>query len=272
MTLTPTGQTEDAVQNVRDRSLAEAYELHDVGEALLCRRLRRAGFIPVQFGDDARHADTILLGDGPDIACYNAFDEDRSLRPGASQFGSDATHMDDEKQRDPIDWSKPRAAENAPDGSPDGYIEIKTKSSPDWMYHCNRRHFNDYVEAADELDAPVVIWWALIAEDTEDPFIQSDGAIEVQSTRQVERDCRSINDETLVVKPDDIEPLRADGGDGTTGYCTVDGSDVVEVSNDERIVKTIPEVHGNEVIQLNPMDARSLEWVYRRFRGDKTLL
>jgi len=66
MTLEESDKTVEEVQAVRDRSLAEAYQPHDVAEEILTQRLERHGFDVIQHGDEARHADQILFGEGPD--------------------------------------------------------------------------------------------------------------------------------------------------------------------------------------------------------------
>jgi len=71
MTLNESNQTVAEVQSVRDRSLEEAYEVHDVGYEICTRKLNRHGFTVEDHGDDERHADEILYGDGPDLAVYH---------------------------------------------------------------------------------------------------------------------------------------------------------------------------------------------------------
>ena len=66
MTLEKSNQSVEEVQAVRDRPLKEAYQPHDVAEEILTQRLERHGFDVIQHGDEARHADEILYGEGPD--------------------------------------------------------------------------------------------------------------------------------------------------------------------------------------------------------------
>jgi|AKVG01.1.fsa_nt_gi hypothetical protein len=61
------GMKKGDVEKVRDRSFLEAYEVHDVGQELLERRLEAHGFDVEQHGDDKRHADDVYYGEGPDL-------------------------------------------------------------------------------------------------------------------------------------------------------------------------------------------------------------
>jgi hypothetical protein len=70
VTLEDTGLTEEQVMSVRDRSLEAAYADHDVGMVHLRRRLNAHGFDVEDHGDDARHADEVLYGQGPDLKVY----------------------------------------------------------------------------------------------------------------------------------------------------------------------------------------------------------
>jgi len=70
VTLEDTGLTEEQVMSVRDRSLEEAYADHDVGMVHLKARLQAHGFTVEDHGDDARHADEVYMGDGPDLKVF----------------------------------------------------------------------------------------------------------------------------------------------------------------------------------------------------------
>jgi len=70
VTLEETGLTEEQLMAVRDRPLAESYETHDIGMVHLKARLQAHGFTVEEHGDDARHADEVLYGDGPDLKVY----------------------------------------------------------------------------------------------------------------------------------------------------------------------------------------------------------
>jgi hypothetical protein len=67
MTLEKSNQTVEEVQAVRDRSLKEAYAIHDIGYEIIVNQLNQHGFTVEDHGDDARDADEILYGDGPDL-------------------------------------------------------------------------------------------------------------------------------------------------------------------------------------------------------------
>jgi hypothetical protein len=71
MTLEETGLTEEQVMAVRDRPLEESYKTHDIGMVHLRQRLNAHGFTVEEHGDDARHADEVLYGDGPDLKVYD---------------------------------------------------------------------------------------------------------------------------------------------------------------------------------------------------------
>jgi len=173
MTLEQGNRSVAQVQAVRDRSLEEAYEVHDVGYEILVRRLQRHGFAIKDHGDDARHADEILYGDGPDLSV----------------------------------WSTDK------DGGADellGYIEIKTKENERWFGRCNRRHFDEYVNFSTEVDVPVFIWFALV--DSEKNACLRDGFFRVEDTDQIEGDVIDTQT-SVVVSENDIEPLDIDGDD-----------------------------------------------------------
>src|SRR6056297_1597839 len=109
MTLQETNLTVEGVNSVRDRPLTESYKVHDFGEAILKARLQNHGYTVEDHGDNARHVDRIVFGDGPDLAVFD-------------------------------------------DGELVAYIEIKCKESQQWYGRCNRRHFNEYVNFANEVD------------------------------------------------------------------------------------------------------------------------
>jgi len=71
MTLQETNLTVEGVNSVRDRPLTESYKVHDFGEAILKTRLQNHGYTVEDHGDDARHVDRIVFGDGPDLAVFD---------------------------------------------------------------------------------------------------------------------------------------------------------------------------------------------------------
>jgi len=125
--LEETTLTVEQLMQVRDRGLAEAYVPHDVGTEYITTKLETHGYHIQAHGDDARHADDVYMGDGPDLAVY----------------------------------------ENEGDEEPIAYIEIKTKEDPEWFGRLNLRHFHEYVNFSNEQDVPVWLWFALVDSDTE---------------------------------------------------------------------------------------------------------
>lgn len=56
------------VQEVRDRSLADAYEPHDVLQRFVVNKLTAHGYRTEQFGIDDRHSDDLKFSAKPDLA------------------------------------------------------------------------------------------------------------------------------------------------------------------------------------------------------------
>jgi len=220
MTLQESEMTEEEVMSVRDRSLVEAYEDHDVGMAYLKARLAAHGFVIEDHGDDARHADEVYFGDGPDLAIYH----------------SDA----DEK--------------------PAAYIELKVKTSQEWFARCNRRHFNEYVNFTNGVDAPVFIWFALIDSDT-DQLCRA-AFFEVKDTDQLDGELVDVSSGEIAFPMDAVEPTQNDGSGELFGV--IDGNDVVDVRGKDAITGFIPNVHGNDVVCLNENELRSMPYFLRR--------
>lgn len=218
MTLEDTGLTEDAVMNVRDRSLEEAYADHDIGTTFLFRRLRSHGFTPVAFGDDKRHADAVLYGDGPDVRVC-----DGEIAPE-------------------------EATEAELDAQTVAFIEIKTKTSQEWFGRCNRRHFTEYVNFARERETPVFIWFALIDADAEQ--LRRDAFFRVRDTDQAVGDVVDVTQRAVVFDSDDIYEID-------DGYVAVAADDVVGVRPRDTVVEEIPNVHGNDVVCLDEDELRS---------------
>lgn len=220
MTLEDTGMTEQEVMAVRDRPLVEAYETHDVGMVHLKTRLQAHGFDVEDYGDDARHADEVFYGDGPDLKVYNGDSEDRDT--------------DDEELV--------------------AYIELKVKTSQEWFARCNRRHFNEYVNFTNEVDVPVFIWFALVDDETEQ--LHRSAFFEVEDTDQIDGQTIDVSEQSVVFSAGVTEPVE--GGDGDTQYLAVDADDIVGVRPSDVITDYIPSVHGNQVVCLNEDNLRSL--------------
>lgn len=210
MTLEKTGMTPEQVQAVRDRPLKDSYEVHDVGHEIIVTRLQAHDFVVEDHGDDARHADEVFYGDGPDLAVYDSSGEELLA-----------------------------------------YIEIKCKESPEWFGRCNLRHYNEYVNFANEVDVPVFVWFALV--DQETGICHRESFIPVKDTDQISGDVVDVSEESVVFRPEDIEVVSESDKD----LRVVQASDVIGVQSRDRVTDYIPEVHGNEVIELNDDEFRS---------------
>jgi len=220
MTLEKAGISVESLMQVRDRPLEEAYKSHDVGMDILTSRLEAHGFHCEDHGDDARHADEVLYGDGPDVAVYRHFDE-----------------LDQEA----VDLKC--------------YIEVKTKTDPEWFGRCNLRHFREYVQFSRNTDVPVFIWFSLIDED--DDQLHRDAFIEVEDTGQISEDSVDVSDTEVVFDIEDMQQANEE-------LHYVEGSDIVRIHRNDLIVDFIPSVHGNNVVELNNKDFRSLPHVLNR--------
>lgn len=241
MTLDKANLTVEQLQQVRDRPLTESYAVHDVGQELLVARLEAHGFEVEQHGDDARHAEEVFYGDGPDLAVY-------SLRHNVAKNdnGLGSTYIDTATGQF---VSEEYAYEKV------AYIEIKCKESPEWFGRVNLRHYREYVNFANETDVPVFLWFALVDQDDVDsdehsPYVRRQAFVQVEDTDQIDGDVVDVSDETLVFDDDDIFEVNDE-------YVGVQGSDVLEVRGRDTVVEYIPDVHGNEVITLNDNDFRS---------------
>jgi len=241
MTLEQSNQTVTQVQAVRDRSLEEAYEVHDVGYEIITRRLQRHGFVVEDHGDDARHADEILYGDGPDLAVYRRCE---NIMSNDSGLGSTYSN---------IDTGRFVSHEDAHELV--GYIEIKTKEKERWFGRCNRRHFDEYVNFSREVNVPVFIWFALV--DSDENVCLRDGFFRVEDTDQINGEVIETNT-TLVVDEQDIEPMDVSDDRSLVMF---NESDIVNISRGDQIAETIPEVHGNEVVCLDTDQIRSTSYV-----------
>lgn len=208
--------TPESLANVRDRSLEEAYESHDVATEILTSRLEAQGFYCEDHGDDARHVDEIFYGDGPDQAVYE---------------NAVAARNDDE---------------------PLFYVEIKSKEDPEWFGRCNLRHFREYVQFARDSDVPVFIWFAYL--DSATNQLHRDAFIEVRDTDQISEDGVDISGTEVVFAEEDIHEANED-------LRYVEGEDIVSIHRNDLIVDFIPFVHGNDVVELNHKEFRSLPHV-----------
>lgn len=222
MTLEETDLTEADLAEVRDRSLVENYTVHDVAEDYLIERLERAGYHVEPFGDDARHADEVFFGDGPDQRVFETGDADE--------------HLCD--------------------------IEVKAKrleQGDEWFCRLNRRHYNEYVEHAQEQDQPVFVFFALVDEGEDcivrEAFVEIDG-------ESIDGPVADVSEQVIAVDAADIEAPDA----GSDSLRVIDASDVVGLERG-KIVHGIPNVKGNDVLELDEKQCRSWMWLLHRLDG-----
>lgn len=170
------------------------------------------------------------------------------------QHGTDARHIDEVILGDGPDLLV------RDDGETVAFVEVKTKTDPDWFGRLNLRHYREYVNFANEVEAPVFVWFALVDEDAD--AVVRDAFVEVADDGQIDADLYDASDEEVVFYEDDIERI-----DDDMGLVAVDGGDVVGVHDDQTIVETIPDVWGNEVVELSDSEFRSMPYVLHRI-GD----
>lgn len=199
--------TVEQLHEVRDRPLDEAYETHDIGHTYLTAKLKRHGFVVEDHGDDARHADEVFYGEGPDIAIYDSED----------------------------------------DSDPVAYIEIKVKTDPAWFGRCNLRHFGEYCSFSGEVDVPVFIWFALVDEDDEqihrEAFVEVDADSDPHKEITDLSDGEVVFHEADVVEIDGDNDLQSVDGRDVVGVRRderivsmipdVHGNDVVCLNDDD---------------------------------------
>lgn len=226
MTTEKVGMTEEELLQVRDRPLEESYEDHDVGYEIITSRLKAHGLTYEDHGDDNRHSDEVIYGDGPDL-------------------------------------------EIKQDGETVAYIEIKVKTDPEWFGRCNVRHLREYVNFHNETDVPVFIWFCYVKEDTnvEDSsddessaqrrssgtprVVHREAFVEITDMDQIEGDVVDVRDEEVVFDEEDVDHVN------DNGLRKLAGTDAINVDPSDTIVDFIPDVFGNDVVQLNDREYRS---------------
>lgn len=220
MTLEESNLTEESLMEVRDRTLVEAYDVHDTAESYLVHRLERAGYHVEPFGDDARHADEVFYGDGPDQRVRR--DEDGAVLAD---------------------------------------IEVKSKrlaQGEAWFGRLNRRHYNEYVEHAEAVDHPVFIYFALVdeAEQDQDSDVIVREAFLPVTGEEVDGRVTDISEQVLSVDAEDVQAPVA----GSESLRVIEGSDVVGLRRGP-LVDGIPNVKGNDVVEVNDKRFRSWMWL-----------
>lgn len=239
MTLEESSLTVDGVMEARDRSLVEAYQVHDVGDEAVRAVLESHGLQVEQHGDDARHSDEIMFGDGPDLAVYRL---DPAIEENKAGLGSQYIDIETGQFVSP-DKRKELVA----------YIELKCKEDEEWVGRCNLRHFREYVNFANEVDVPVFIWFGLVNSSEDRVLRQS--LLEVEGTDQIDGDVVDVSAQDIVFRPEDCKEVA-----GSEKLCYVEKGDIVGVRSRDTIVDYIPNVHGNDVVELNSDEFRS--WPY----------
>jgi len=220
MTLEESNLTEESLMEVRDRTLVEAYDVHDTAENYLVHRLERVGYHVEPFGDDARHADEVFYGDGPD---QRVFDE--------------------------------------PDGTVLVDIEVKSKrlaQGEEWFGRLNRRHYDEYVEHRETVSHPVFIYFALVDEreqDEDSDVIVREAFLPVTG-EEVDGRVTDISEQVLSVDAEDVQAPVA----GSESLRVIEGSDVVGLRRGP-LVDGIPNVKGNDVVEVNDKRFRSWMWL-----------
>jgi len=116
--------TADDLNRPDGNSLQDGYELHDVGEAHFRELAATWGYDVVAEGIDMRDDD-----------------------------GSEGVIYDDK-----LDFRLEK------DGEPCALVDVKTKSSPKWMGLFNTRHYEKYVDEAEERNLPTFVVMYLVTD------------------------------------------------------------------------------------------------------------
>jgi len=146
MTLENTGRDVESLQGVRDRSLAEQYTVHDLGQEYLRQSLHEAGFNTEVIGDDDRNSEDVQFSDGtPDV--------------GVKRDDDVIAGIDVKTKR------------------------YRDGDGEQWFRKVNQRHWNNYLLWKDREDTSVYLWFCLIEED--ENLIHRHGFIPVEDHDQV---------------------------------------------------------------------------------------
>jgi hypothetical protein len=129
------------------------------------------------------------------------------------------------------------------------YIEIKTKTDPDWFGRCNLRHLREYVNFHNETDVPVFIWFCYVKEDTS--VVHREAFVEITDMDQIQGRVVDVRDAELVFDEADIDHVNDDG------LRKLEGTDAINVEPSDTITDFIPDVFGNDVVELNDKEYRS---------------
>ena len=239
MTLEESNLTEESLMEVDDRTLVETNDAHNAAESILVHRLEGEGFHVERGAANARHADEVFYGDGPDQRVRR--DEDGAVLAD---------------------------------------IEIKSKrlaQGEEWFGRLNRRHYNEYVEHNETVSHPVFIYFALVDEreqvadsrsgsasrkDSSATNCEDDGADVIVREAflpvtggEVDGRVTDISEQVLSVDVEDVQAPAA----GSESLRVIEGSDVVGLRRGP-LVDGIPDVHGNDVVEVDEKRFRS--WMY----------
>lgn len=123
-------------------SLLENYDLHDQGEREFVERIESLGYRVEPWGIDMRHDDEGGL----------VYDDKLDFKVFAQEGSADGSGEDKLV----------------------ALVDVKTKSSPQWMGQYNLRHFEKYKARAEEFDVPtfVVMFQVDRKGNLEDEFVQ----------------------------------------------------------------------------------------------------
>jgi hypothetical protein len=148
-------------------------------------------------------------------------------------------------------------------GSLVAYIEVKCKQDEEWFGRCNLRHYREYVNFSNEVNVPVFVWFALLDEDTN--VIHRDAFHEVTDMGQLDGDVMDVTGDEIVFYEDDVRVVNDDG------LVAVDGDDILDTDRGDVITMYIPDVWGNEVVELDSKTFRGFPHFLHRVQHDESV-
>jgi hypothetical protein len=153
-------------------SLLANYDLHDIGEAYLTGRLHQIGLHVEHWGIDKRHDDEGLIFDNKmDLRLWEPLDgqdESPAVWPSDSFTGERFSVADVDGMFDIPNQSDKAGYIDEDEWRLRGIVDVKTKSSEDWLGKFNLRHLAHYAEWADHYDVPVFLYFTLVDADAEE--------------------------------------------------------------------------------------------------------
>lgn len=124
------GQDLQRIGELRNQSFSEAYDSHDVGTAQIRDRIGEHGLVVFNHGDDLRDEDDTYSGTGIDLGVQNREQQFRQQ-------------------------SEPETC---------GWVEVKTKSSQEWMGRINASDYQEYRGFATYVGEPVWLYFAHVTD------------------------------------------------------------------------------------------------------------